>query len=211
MTSPPAGVTIRQIRPEDIPGAIEVVARSFHEDPGALIVEPDAARRHEAMLHLTGPVVRAAVPHGHVTVAVAPDGSIVGVATWLPPGKESPTDEELLAAGQAEGRAAVPEAAVRMGPMAEALENLHASNMGGDHWRLEFFGVDPAWQGTGLGVALIETGHAKADAAGQPCWLETFTQRNVDWYARRGYRVAATSTVPTGEPIWGLIRDPQPR
>jgi predicted N-acetyltransferase YhbS len=209
--TPPGGVTIRPIRPADVEAAIEVVARAFHEDPGAVIIEPDPDRRHEAMRQLTGPVVRAAVPHDHVTVAVAPDGSVVGVATWLPPGKDTPTDEELLAAGLAEAHAEVPEAAARMGPMAEALEDLHAGGVTGDHWRLEFFGVDPAWQGTGLGAALIETGHAKADAAGQPCWLETFTQRNVDWYARRGYRVAVRSSVPTGEPIWGLIRDPQRR
>jgi GNAT superfamily N-acetyltransferase len=209
MTAAPPGVTIRALRPDEVDAALEVIARSFHDDPGALIIEPDPARRRDALRHLTGPVVRAALPHGHVAAAVTPDGTIVGVATWLPPGHDAPTDAELREAGLDDAEAAVPDAAARMGPMAAALDRLHERSISGDHWRLEFFGVDPAWQGTGLGAALIETGHRHADAAGQLCWLETFTRRNVDWYARRGYRVAAQGTVPTGEPIWGLIRDPR--
>ena len=73
-----------------------------------------------------------------------------------------------------------------------------------------FFGVDPAFQGTGLGSRLIETGHAKADAAGERVWLETFTAENVRWYEGRGFRVVSVARVPgSAFTIWGLIREPQ--
>ena len=78
----------------------------------------------------------------------------------------------------------------------------------GPHLRLEFFGVLPERQGTGLGTALIEHGHRKADQLGLPCYLETFTERNVRFYERRGYRVVGDYTVGDGVPVWGLVRLP---
>ena len=76
--------------------------------------------------------------------------------------------------------------------------------------RLEFFGVDPWIQGSGLGSGPIATGHAKADAAGERVWLETFTAENVRWYERRGYRVVSEGVAPgTAHTLWGMIREPQ--
>ena len=77
---------------------------------------------------------------------------------------------------------------------------------------LEFFGVEPGLQGGGVGSALIATGHDEADRRGERTYLETFTRSNVAWYERRGYRVVIEGIVPgTKIPVWGLIRDPQPR
>ena len=205
------GLEIRLLRLDEVGAAAEMLARAFHEDPGALIVEPDAARRGAATQALFAPVVRQAVPLGHVAAALEPSGRVVGVATFLPPGHDTPTDEELVAAGLLDGVAAAPEAAERMGPMVAFLEAQHQRAIEGPHWRLEFFGVEPSLQGSGIGNDLIRTGHAAADAAGERVYLETFTAQNVAWYERRGYRVVIEGVVPgTDIPVWGLVRDPQP-
>jgi GNAT superfamily N-acetyltransferase len=203
-------VEIERLRPEDVDGAIEILARAFHDDPGALIVEPDPALRPAALTALFAPVVRQALPFGHVAAARL-DGRIVGVATFLPPGHDTATDEEMIAAGLLEAIAAAPAAAERMGPMLDFLEAQHVRAIDGPHWRLEFFGVEPDLQGSGVGSRLIRSGHSVADAAGERCYLETFTQKNVDWYEKRGYRVAIDGVVPgTDVRVWGLVREPRP-
>ncbi len=74
--------------------------------------------------------------------------------------------------------------------------------------RLDFFGVLPAAQGAGIGQRLIEHGHRRADAAGLPCYLETFTERNVAYYGRRGWDVVETYLVGDRVPVYALLRQP---
>jgi ribosomal protein S18 acetylase RimI-like enzyme len=202
-------IDVRPIEAADLDGAIAMLARAFHEDPGALIVEPDAVTRPAALKALFAPVVRQAIPFGQVAVAAQGD-AIVGVATFLPPGHDTASEDELVAAGLLDALAAVPEAAARMGPMVDYLEELHMGAIDGQHWRLEFFGVDPGVQGVGIGSRLIATGHHRADAAGERVYLETFTRKNVAWYEQRGYTVVIDGIVPgTQVPVWGLIREPR--
>lgn len=206
----PAGYEIRPLGPDELEPAVAMLARAFFEDPGALIVEPDPALRERVLQALFAPVVRWALPFGHVAAAVDARGAIGGIATFVPPGHDTPTPAEVEAAGFAAADAAVPDAAARNGPMVAFLEARHAAGIRGPHWRLEFFGVDPSSQGSGLGSRLIATGHAKADAAGERVWLETFTAENVRWYERRGYRVVSEAPVPgSAFTLWGLIREPQ--
>src|SRR5258705_4513262 len=109
-------VAIRAIQAGDVDAATDTLARAFQDDPGALIVEPDASRRHEADRALFAPVVRFALPFGRVLVAASDDGRILGVATFLPAGHATASDEEMVAAGLLEAVAAVPQAAGRMAP-----------------------------------------------------------------------------------------------
>jgi ribosomal protein S18 acetylase RimI-like enzyme len=209
-SSAAGSITIRPRAGEELDAAVAMLAAAFHHDPGALIIQPDPALRPRALRILFAPVVRWALPYGHVAAAVTRDGDIAGLATFLPPGHDTPTPAELEAAGFAAADAALPEEATRNGPMVAFLEAQHAAGIEGPHWRLEFFGVDPAFQGTGLGSRLIETGHGKADAAGERVWLETFTAENVRWYEARGYRIVSQTAVP-GSPftLWGMIREPR--
>ena len=204
-----ADIIVRPIEPEELDPALAMLARAFHDDPGGLIVEPDEALRPAALKALFAPVVRQAIPFSHVAVAER-GGAIVGVATFLPPGHDTPSEDELVAAGLPEALERVPAAAERMGPMVDFLEAQHAKAIDGPHWRLEFFGVEPDLQGTGIGSRLIATGHDQADAAGERVYLETFTRKNVAWYEQRGYAVVIEGVVPgTAIPVWGLIRDPR--
>jgi ribosomal protein S18 acetylase RimI-like enzyme len=206
-----SGVTIRRLELADVDAASEVLARAFFDDPGALIVEPDVALRTETIRVLFAPVVRWAIPFGHVIAAFDRDRSMLGVATFVPPGHDTVTDAELEEAGLTTAVAVVPAAAARMLQMTEYLEGQHERGIEGAHWRLDFYGVEPAAQGTGIGSRLLAAGHEAADAAGERVWLETFTVENVRFYERRGYRVVIEGIVPgTGYPLWGLIRDPRP-
>ena len=53
----------------------------------------------------------------------------------------------------------------------------------------------PTLQGRGIGAALLEVGHdACRSPMARPCFLETFTEPNVAYYQRHGYRADPGST-----------------
>ena len=63
-------------------------------------------------------------------------------------------------------------------------------------WYLSILGVAPSQQGRGLGRQLLEPTLAEADAAGAPCFLETFTPPSVPFYEKLGFRAAARHREP---------------
>ncbi len=71
------------------------------------------------------------------------------------------------------------------------------------HFYLEAIGVHPRSQGRGLGAALLQPVLDEASKKGVPVYLETETADNVDFYARRGFRVVEEHLAgDTGCPIW---------
>ena len=52
-------------------------------------------------------------------------------------------------------------------------------------------------------------GASQAEIAGLPCYLETMTESNVEYYARRNFEVVAEFTIPEGGPrTWAMVRQP---
>lgn len=76
-------------------------------------------------------------------------------------------------------------------------------------WFLDIVGVDPSWQGAGVGSALITFGLERADADGTPAFLETGNHQNVPYYERFGFRVIDAGDAPSGGPhVWFMRREP---
>lgn len=80
------------------------------------------------------------------------------------------------------------------------------------HFYLMTIGVDPKFQGQGLGSALLEATLAKIDAKGLPSYLESSNEKNVPLYRRHGYAVTQEFR-PTADapPLWGMWREPKAR
>jgi GNAT superfamily N-acetyltransferase len=75
-------------------------------------------------------------------------------------------------------------------------------------WYLSILGVSPASQGRGLGARLLAPTLAEADAAGVPCFLETFTPRSVAFYERLGFRTEATHHEPVTASDYAIMCRP---
>ena len=73
------------------------------------------------------------------------------------------------------------------------------------HYYLEYLGVEPAFQGQGLGSQLLSELTRRADAAGAACYLETATERNLPLYQRFGFQITAQKQI-IGLPAWFLYR-----
>lgn len=198
-------VSIRRATRDDADACALVLARAFQDDPGTVIFEPDDARRATLLPGFFRTFVAAALDEdGDLVVAGDP---VSGIASWFGPERHGPSPDAMGANGFGDVlEAAGPEATQRLLAMVGELEVQHERLTDGPHLRLEFYGVDPAAQGSGIGSALIEHGHRRADELGIPCYLETFTQQNVRFYGNRGYELAGEYTVGDGIPVYGLIR-----
>lgn len=79
-----------------------------------------------------------------------------------------------------------------------------------DSWYLSILGVSPKRQGRGLGGALIKPTLSKADERGIPCYLETFSTRNVRFYNKFGFAEVASHIEPiTKSRYWIMLREPR--
>lgn len=198
---------VRSATGDDVEACAAVLARAFQDDPGTIVIEPDAERRRAIFPAFFRTFVIASLASGGDLVV--PEGEVSGIASWFGPDSHAPADAAMAEAGMAQVVEAFgPATTQRMAEMTGELERQHEARMTGPHMRLEFFGVDPAAQGRGIGGALMEHGHRRADALGLPCYLETFTDENVRYYQHRGYRVIGTYHVGEGVPVHAMRREP---
>ena len=116
------------------------------------------------------------------------------VATWMRPGETAETSERLAAAGFDDLPAEVPLA--RLDAFFSTIGPAHERAPPEPHWYLRLLGVDPAHHGQGLGSTLLEHGLRRADETSQPCYLETFAERNVHFYLRHGFELVVDETEP---------------
>jgi ribosomal protein S18 acetylase RimI-like enzyme len=201
-------VAVRRATRDDIDACASVLAAAFQEDPGTILFEPDDARRAAILPRFFRTFVAASVAEdGGLVVAGDP---VEGIACWFGPDRHSPSPDAMSRNGFDDMlETAGPDASQRLLAMVGELEVQHERLTDGRHLRLDFFGVNPASQGSSIGSALIEDGHRRADDLGIACYLETFTQENVRYYRRRGYEIAAEYAVGDGIPVYGLLRPRQ--
>jgi GNAT superfamily N-acetyltransferase len=75
-------------------------------------------------------------------------------------------------------------------------------------WYLSIVGVSPAHQGRGIGALLLAPTLRQASAQHAPCFLETFSPRNVAFYERLGFRTVVRHHEPTtGHEYLVMLRD----
>ena len=203
-------VEIRRATRDDIDDCARVLALAFQADPGTINFEPDDERRRAILPPFFRAFVAASLSEdGDLVVAGDP---IDGIASWFGPDRHGPSPDAMGANGLGDVLAlAGPESADRLLAMVGEIEQQHDQLTDGPHLRLEFYGVRPDRQGTGLGSALIDYGHRRADEAGLPAYLETFSDWNVGFYRRRGYEVVGEFTIGDGTRGYGMVRPPQPR
>jgi ribosomal protein S18 acetylase RimI-like enzyme len=76
-----------------------------------------------------------------------------------------------------------------------------------EHWHVGPVGVEPGFQGRGIGVKVVREVCAELDGRARVGWLETDKERNVSFYRSLGFTVVDTATI-LGVPTWFMRRDP---
>ncbi len=195
------------LTPPGVGAAADVLVRSFVDDPGLLFALPDLADRTRLGPSLARTVVRYALRCG--APLTTPD-VVRGVALWFPPDAPPPTEDDLTETGIAAVPDQIgPDAWQRFKRLLDHLDALHPAYAPEPHWYLAMLGVDPDWQGQGIGESLMEPVFAAADRDGLCCYLEAPTEGNALYYGHRGFRTLAETDVPdSGVHVWLMRRDP---
>ena len=183
--------------------AAATLGEAFFDDPLLQIVASDEATRQR-----WGPwFMSLALRYGLRWGEVWGTDDVSAVAVWVPPGSGTMGLGRMLRVGVARMPFRLGLAGSRRFMQALAATEPFHKTVHSPHWYLVAIGTRSECQGQGLGSALVEVGTSRADAAGVPCYLETGTRSNIDFYAKRGFEIVG-QTVLDGHTLTGMVRPP---
>ena len=133
-----------------------------------------------------------------------------GAAIWT---TDAPAAERQAAYAQREDALRVllgEQGFAHFSAIVENMEHALAPHGLQDAWYLSIAGIHPDAQGRGLGASVLAPGLAAVDAAGAACFLETYNERSLPFYARLGFVVAGRyAQALTGCDYWLMVRPPR--
>ena len=194
-------VGISRAGPERVHRLIEVLARSFADDPIIRWPFPNDGSAERRCRELFEVLDERFVDTGWLWEA----NDAAGVALWVPPdGGEKFLEIEL------ETRDAIDAMTEDDGVRYRAFWDWIEDHLPTEpHWFLDHLAVAPEHRGEGLGTALVELGVGFARRDEVPAFLETARPGNVGYYERLGFRVVADEHAPGGGPrLWFMRSDP---
>ena len=197
---------IVRMRPDQFESVCEAAQLAFMQDPMMEFLAPDLDKRKRVSAWFW----RAGLGYGQKFGVVETDETGKSAAIWLPPGQTDMPLRRLV-------RTRMIQFPFRLGlrgtlrfmSMMGTTDKAHKRAAPGDHWYLLTLATHPDLQGKGVGSALLNAGHRRADESGLPCYLETGTEYDIAFYSKRGYEIAEPLTVGTLNGA-AMVRQPQP-
>ena len=196
-------VEVRDLRPEEVPQAVGVLARGMRDNPlHVAVYGDDPDRRLRSHARLVGGVFDA-FPAQQPICAVR-EGALVGVTGVAPVGTCQATAIQrlrLLPRVVALG----PQSAARVGRWLSSWARRDPDEA---HVHLGPLAVDAHLQGQGIGSLIMCEHCRRLDGAREVGYLETDKPENVRFYERFGFEVIGEETV-IGVPNWFMRREPR--
>ena len=198
------GTTIRKARPDELPRLAAILANAFYDDPVMRWVIDDDSRRRELLERAFDLYLRKLWFKQDECYTT---GSMVGAIVWERPGhwQTGIRDQLRLLPSMARiyGR--------RLPRVLRVLAALESNHPVERHYYLPLVGVEPGWQGHGLGTALLRPILERCDHEDIPAYLEASSPRNRELYERHGFRVTEQFFLDPGSPpLWRMWRTPTP-
>jgi GNAT superfamily N-acetyltransferase len=194
---------MRRARPADVPALARTLARAFLDDPVAEWAWRPGSLRLKALERFHATRLRQTL----VDEEVWTTGDLDCAALWAPPKRwlKAPREEMALGRSFLDPRLIARMPLVALGW--HNLERLHPADP--PHWYLAVLGVEPDHQGQGLGSAVLKPVLEQCDADGVGAYVESSKERNIDFYARHGFRVTAEPRLLRGPTVWTMWREPR--
>jgi ribosomal protein S18 acetylase RimI-like enzyme len=193
---------VRRASAADIPQLAAMLARAFLDDPVASWAWRPDELRLEALERFQAVRLRQLI--GGEEVWTTDD--LASAALWAPPGHWHMSLRETAMLVPCFMR---PRLFARMPLVAlgwEKLERRHPRKP--SHFYLAVLGTEPAAQGGGLGSAVLGGVLEQCDHDQVGAYLESSKERNIDFYARHGFRVTGEVQLLRGPTMWSMWRAP---
>ena len=189
----------------DVPSLARMLGRAFFDDPLAVWACRSAALRPGVLESIHRARLRQLLAHGEIWITSESSSA----ALWAPPGRLRTTllQNVCLARGFLH-----PHLLMRLPMLALGLTKIQRRRPHGPrHWYLSLLGTDPDAQGHGHGSAVLQPVLEMCDGDGVGAYLESSHERNLDFYARHGFRVTGELRLPRGPRVWTMWREPRVR
>lgn len=185
---------------------VTATSRAFWPDPMFGFFSRSALQEHRILPHYIAAVMGDAFRHGEVDV-IERRGRVVASASWLRPG-ETPRGawREMRVSVRCAWALLGGRNRVKGLSLLSAIDDNHPDE---PHWYLALLGVDPAFQGAGLGGHLLTTRLRQCDTEQVPAYLETQKSENLPFYERFGFVVTKKIEINGCPPVWLMWRDPR--
>jgi len=192
----------------DIPASSDLLVRAFMDDPIAVWVAPPEQQRERALRAYFRMALRYSINAGGRVDSGGND--LQSAAIWLSPGRTIAGTVGLVRAGLLPLLWSLGVSGTRrFFTFANTTEKLHKEDVKGPHWYLWVLGVDPPYQGKGVGGETMQPVLREADVGGLSCYLETAKERNLAFYRKHGFEVVKEQTLGMDGPIfWTMLREP---
>lgn len=171
-------MTIKIGLPSDEAGAISALTLAFSTDPMARWSVRDPEKYLTAFPSIARAFGGSAFAGGTSYIA----DNYAGTALWLPPG--AAPDEELLTRLLNENSG--DDVKDDLPGIFDQMRKFRPTE---SHWYLPLIGVDPTYQGAGIGSALMTEALKVIDRQSAIAYLESSNPRNVSLYERHGFKV----------------------
>lgn len=182
----------------DREAVIATITIGFATDPVARWVWPNAATYIAAMPRF----VEAFGGRGFGYSSVYQSEGGHAAAMWLPPEIEpdGETIDEIIAS------TIEPERLEEIGAFFEQMDAHHPQE---PCWYLPMIAAEPAYQGKGLGGALMKHALQRCDDDGLPVYLESSNPRNIDLYERHGFEIIGEIQAGSSPVMTPMLRLPR--
>ena len=171
-------MTIKIGKVSDEAQAIDTLTLAFSTDPMVRWSLPDPAKYLAIFPLMARAFGGSSFERG--TSYIADD--FAGAALWLPPGV-APDEKSLMRLLDENAPNDIKD---DMPKIFEQMQKFHPTE---PHWYLPLIGVDPAYQGAGVGSALMTEALKAVDQDGVIAYLESSNPRNISLYERHGFEV----------------------
>jgi GNAT superfamily N-acetyltransferase len=195
---------IRRATSADVPALARMLARAFLDDPVASWAWRPERLRLGALERFQAVRLRQLLAGEEVWT----NDELTCAALWAPPGR---WHSSLRETAELVPSFLHPRLLMRMPMVAlgwEKLERAHPHKP--PHVYLALLGTEPDAQGRGLGSAVLAPVLEQCDSDGVGAYLESSKKRNIDFYARHGFRVLGEIQLVRGPTMWKMWRDPRP-
>ncbi|MHB8241820.1 MAG: GNAT family N-acetyltransferase [Solirubrobacteraceae bacterium] len=184
-----------------MPALTQMLVRAFMDDPVAVW----ACRWEGLRPQMLEGMYRARLRQMLVHKEVWTNPGLTSAALWMPPGRWKTTlrqDAALVSSFLN------PRLLVRLPFLAIGLSGVQRQHpRTPPHWYLSLLGTDPDAQGSGFGSAVLQPALRRCDSEGVGAYLESSKPRNLDFYARYGFRITGELQLPRGPKMWPMWRD----
>jgi ribosomal protein S18 acetylase RimI-like enzyme len=188
----------------DVPKLAPMLARAFFDDPVAIWACRQDALRGKMLERFHATRMRHLITNEEVWTAA----DLGCAAVWAPPEHWRTTKRQDAALA---GCLLYPRLLPRFPLVVSgflSIERRHPRDAP-PHWYLAVLGTDPSLQGRGLGSAVLAPVLERCDSDRVGAYLESSKERNIDFYARHGFRVTGELRLPRGPTMWPMWRDPR--